>query len=54
MAWSASVVRRAMNPWPRRHPQRPARRRAWRSPYWDAYFADPNVVENDYWRMQRR
>lgn len=54
MAWSASVVRRAMIPWPWRRPQQPARRRARRSPYWDAHFADPNVVEDDYWRMRRR
>jgi hypothetical protein len=54
MAWSASVVRRAVIPWPRRHPPQPARRRARRSPYWDAHFADPNVVEDDYWRMRRR
>jgi hypothetical protein len=53
MAWSASVVRRALIPWPRRRPK-PARRRAQRSPYRDTYFADPNVVEDDYWRMRRK
>lgn len=54
MAWSASVVRRALMTWPWDRPRRRARRRAKRSPYWDAYFADPNVVEDDYWRMRRR
>jgi len=53
MAWPASVVRRAVISWPRRRP-RPARRRGQRSLYRDAYFADPNVVEDDYWRMRRR
>jgi hypothetical protein len=52
MAWSAAVVRRAIVPWPRRLPRQPARGRARRSPYWDAYFADPNVVEDDYRRMR--
>jgi len=54
MAWSASVVRRALIPWPRRRPQRAARRRSQRSTYWDPYFADPNVVEDDYWRMRNQ
>lgn len=56
MAWSAVAVRRALIPWPRRRPQQPApaRRRGQRSAYWDEYFADPNVVEDDYWRMRRR
>jgi hypothetical protein len=52
MAWSALVVRRALIVWPRRRSQ-PARRRGQRSPYRDVYFADPNVVEDDYWRMRR-
>jgi hypothetical protein len=54
MAWSTTEVRRALTPRPRRRPQKPARRRGQRSPHWDAYFADPNVVEDDYWRMRRR
>jgi len=52
MAWSASVVRRALIPRPRRR-QQPARLRDQRNPYRDVHFADPNVVENDYWRMRR-
>lgn len=54
MAWSASVVRRALITWPWDRPWRRTRRRDKRGPYWDAYFADPNVVEDDYWRMRRR
>ena len=30
------------------------RRRRQRSQYRDIYFADPAVVEDDYWRMRRR
>jgi len=54
MTLSASVVRRALILWPRRQPLQPARRRTHRRPYRDEYFADPNVVEDDYWRMKRR
>jgi hypothetical protein len=53
MVWSASVVRRVLIAWPRRRPQQPARCRDPRAPYRDAYFADPNVVEDDYQRMRR-
>jgi len=53
MTWSASAVRRVLIAWPRRRPQRPARRRSRRSPNWDTFFADPNVVEDDYSRMRR-
>jgi hypothetical protein len=54
MVWSAAVVRRALIAWPRRRPPQPVQRRVRRRQYWDAYFADPNVVEDDYWRMRRR
>ena len=54
MAWSASVRRRVPVARPRRRPRRPARPRVPRSPYRDAYFANPEEVENDYLRLRRR
>jgi hypothetical protein len=54
MAWSAPMKRRVLVAWPRRRPRRPARRRLPRSPYRDAYFANPDEVENDYLRLRRR
>jgi len=54
MVWSVSEVRRVLVARPRRRPRRPARRRGPRAPYRDAYFADPGVVEDDYYRMRRR
>jgi hypothetical protein len=54
MTLSASVARRALISWPWRRVRQPARRRRQRGQYRDIYFADPAVVENDYWRMRRR
>jgi hypothetical protein len=54
MAWSASMKRRVLVAWPRRRPRRPARPHGPRSPYRDAYFANPDEVENDYLRLRRR
>ena len=55
MTWSASGTRRVLVvwplAWPRRRP-RPLRPRPL-GPYRDAYFANPDVVEDDYQRLRR-
>jgi hypothetical protein len=53
MTWSVSVMRRVLVAWPRRRTP-PARPRVPRSPYRDVFFANPDVVENDYQRLRRR
>ena len=52
MTWSIAVARRVLFSWPRRRP-RPCKQRQPRL-YRDAFFADPNVVEDDYLRLRRR
>lgn len=54
MAWSAPMKRRTLVTWPRRHPRIAPWPRVQRSPYRDAYFANPEDVENDYLRLRRR
>lgn len=54
MTWSASGTRRVLVAWPLAWPRRRLRPLAQpRDPYRDAYFADPNVVEDDYQRLRR-
>jgi len=54
MTWSIAVARRVLVGWPRRRPRPQPRKQRQSGPYRDAFFADPNVVEDDYLRLRRR